>query len=212
MSVKKSNAISLCQHQTARFPKKPQRMHANFPGWSHSQKGKWVPTYEWTWLELFINNKGTRNTFSLITSSKNICQKGSCFFNMICRALKLKLQYFGHLMRRTDAFEKTLPLGKIEGGRRRGWQRMRSRTNGHEFGSTLGVGYGQGGLACCSPRGRKESDMTEQLNWTELKGAKSQPRPNECPSRKDLPTVWTSQYCSHCFGWSTIFKEPLLNI
>ena len=39
--------------------------------------------------------------------------------------LKLKLQYFGHLMRRTDSFEKTLMLGKIEGGRRKGWQRMR---------------------------------------------------------------------------------------
>ena len=39
--------------------------------------------------------------------------------------LKLKLQYFGHLMRRTDSLEKTLILGKIEGGRRRGWQRMR---------------------------------------------------------------------------------------
>ena len=39
--------------------------------------------------------------------------------------LKLKLQYFGHLMRRTDAFEKTLMLGKIEGGRRRGKHRMR---------------------------------------------------------------------------------------
>ena len=39
--------------------------------------------------------------------------------------LKLKLQYFGHLMQRADSFEKTLMLGKIEGGRRRGWQRMR---------------------------------------------------------------------------------------
>ena len=39
--------------------------------------------------------------------------------------LKLKLQYFGHLMRRTDSLEKTLMLGKIEGGRRRGRQRMR---------------------------------------------------------------------------------------
>ena len=39
--------------------------------------------------------------------------------------LKLKLQYFGHLMGRADSFEKTLMLGKIEGGRRRGWQRMR---------------------------------------------------------------------------------------
>ena len=39
--------------------------------------------------------------------------------------LKLKLQYFGHLMGRADSFEKTLMLGKIEGRRRRGWQRMR---------------------------------------------------------------------------------------
>ena len=39
--------------------------------------------------------------------------------------LKLKLQYFGHLMRRTDSLEKTLMLGKIEDGRRRGWQKMR---------------------------------------------------------------------------------------
>ena len=39
--------------------------------------------------------------------------------------LKLKLQYFGHLMRRADSFEKTLMLGKVEGGRRRGQQRMR---------------------------------------------------------------------------------------
>ena len=40
--------------------------------------------------------------------------------------------------------------------------------NGHEFEYALGVGDGQGGLACCSPWGRKESDTTEQLNWTEL--------------------------------------------
>ena len=50
---------------------------------------------------------------------------------------KLKLQSFDHLMRRTDSFEKTLMLGKIEGGRRRGRQRMRlldgHRLNGHEF-------------------------------------------------------------------------------
>ena len=44
-----------------------------------------------------------------------------------------------------------------------GWHH---RLNGHEFEQALGVGDGQGGLACCSPWGRKESDMTE-LNWTE---------------------------------------------
>ena len=87
--------------------------------------------------------------------------------------LKLKLQYFGHLMQRVDSFEKTLMLGKTGGGRR-GWQRVRwldgirPWLNGHEFESTVGVGSGQGELACCSPRGLKESDTTEWLNWTEL--------------------------------------------
>ena len=76
-------------------------------------------------------------------------------------------------MRRTDSFEKTLMLEKIEGRRRRddrGWEAgWRHRLNGHEFEQAPGVGDGQGGLACCSPWGRKESDTTEQLNWsTEL--------------------------------------------
>ena len=62
--------------------------------------------------------------------------------------LKLKLQYFGHLLRRADSFEKTLMLGKIEGRRRRGRQRMRMvgwhhQLDGHGFGWTPGVGDGQ---------------------------------------------------------------------
>ena len=83
--------------------------------------------------------------------------------------LKLKLQYFGLLMQRGDSMEKTLMLGKIEGRRRRGWQRMDEMVgwhhwfNGHEFGWTLGVGDGQGGLACCASWGYKESDTTEWL-------------------------------------------------
>ena len=88
--------------------------------------------------------------------------------------LKLKLQYFGYLMQWTNSFEKTLMLGKIEGRRRRGRQRMRwlvgwhHRLNGHEFGSPPGVGDGQGGLACCDSWCLKESDTTEWLNWIEL--------------------------------------------
>ena len=85
--------------------------------------------------------------------------------------LKLKLQYFGHLMQRTDSLEKTLMLGKIEGRRRRGRQRMAGwhhRLDGHEFEWTPGVGDGHGSLACCDSWGCKESDMTERLKWTEL--------------------------------------------
>ena len=70
-------------------------------------------------------------------------------------------------MRRTDSSEKTLILGKTEGRRRGqedemvGWHH---RLDGHEFEQAPGVGDGQGSLACCSPQGRKELDMTEQLN------------------------------------------------
>ena len=83
--------------------------------------------------------------------------------------LKLKLQYFGHLMQRADSLEKTPMLGKIDGRRRRGRQRMRlvgwhHQLDGHEFEQALGVGDGQGSLACCSPWGCKESDTTEELN------------------------------------------------
>ena len=79
--------------------------------------------------------------------------------------LKLKLQYFGHLMQTADSSEKTLMLGKSEGRRRRGQQRMRwldGITDLMDMSlSKLGVGDGQGGLARCSPWGRKESDTTE---------------------------------------------------
>ena len=84
--------------------------------------------------------------------------------------LKLKLQYLGHLMQRTDSFEKTLMLGKTEGRRRGRQEKMvgwHHQLNGHEFEQALGVGDGQGSLACCSSWDRKESDMTEQLNCTE---------------------------------------------
>ena len=77
----------------------------------------------------------------------------------------LKLQYFGHLMRRANSLEKTLMLGKIEGkrrGRQRttvGWHRQ---LNGHEFEQTPGNSEGQGSLASCSLQDRKELDTTEQ--------------------------------------------------
>ena len=83
--------------------------------------------------------------------------------------LKLKLQYFGHLMRRANSFEKTLMLGKIDGRRRKGRQRMRwldgiSDSMDMSLGKLQEFGDGQGGLECCSSWGLKESDTTEQLN------------------------------------------------
>ena len=79
--------------------------------------------------------------------------------------LKLKLQFFDHLMQRTDSLEKTLMLGKIEGERREGaTEDEMVGWHGHEFEQGSGVGDGQGSLACCSPWGCKELDTTEQLN------------------------------------------------
>ena len=84
--------------------------------------------------------------------------------------LKLKLQYFGHLLERADSLEKTLMFRKIEGGRRRrqqvtedemvGWHHQ---LDGHEFEQAPVDGEGQGSLACRSPWGHKESDTTERL-------------------------------------------------
>ena len=85
--------------------------------------------------------------------------------------LKLKLQYFGHLMWSVDLLEKTLMLGGIEGRRRKGRQDemvgWHYQLNGREFDWTPGVGDWQGDLACCNSWCRKESDRTEWLNWTE---------------------------------------------
>ena len=89
--------------------------------------------------------------------------------------VEVKLQSFGHLMRRTDSLEKTLMLGKIDaknysfektliweekGMTEDEMAQWHHRLNGHEFEQAPGIGDGQGGLACHSPWGRKESDTT----------------------------------------------------
>ena len=73
----------------------------------------------WCWKRLL------RVPWTARRSSQSILKEISPQCSLEGLILKLKLQYFGHLMRRTDSFEKTLMLGKIEGGRRRGQQRMR---------------------------------------------------------------------------------------
>ena len=118
----------------------------------------------WCWRRLL------RVPWTARRSNQSILKEISSEYLLEGLMLKLKLQYFGHLMRRTDSLEKTLMLGKTE-GRRRGWQEdemvgQHHRLNGHESEQAPRVGDGQGSLLCCSPWGHKESDMTEQLNWT----------------------------------------------
>ena len=104
---------------------------------------------------------------------------------------------FCHLMWRADSFEKTLMLGKIEGRRRRGWQRMRwldGITHSMDMSlGELGVGDGQGNLACRSSWGHKELDTTGWLNWTEL---------NSVIFRTTERALDTRGFQSGCTRWS----------
>ena len=114
----------------------------------------------WCWRRLL------RVPWTARRSNQSILKETSPEYSLEELMLKLKLQNFGHLMWRTDSFEKTLMLGKIEGERRRGQQRMR-----WEEGITDSMNMSLSRLqelVCCSPWDGKESDMTERLYWTEL--------------------------------------------
>ena len=88
--------------------------------WTVKKAERWrIDVFEpWCWRRLL------RIPWTARRSNQSILQEISPEYSLEGLMLKLKLQYFGHLMRRTNSLEKTLMLGKIEGGRRRGWQRM----------------------------------------------------------------------------------------
>ena len=119
----------------------------------------------WCWRRLL------RVPWTARRSNYSILKEISPEYSLGGLMLKLKLQYFGHLMWRTDSLEKTLMVGKIDGRNRRGQQRIRCLdgiTNSVDMNlSKLQVWDGHGALSCCSPWDHKESDMTEWLNWTE---------------------------------------------
>ena len=119
-------------------------------------------------FELWCWRRRLRVPWTARRSNQSILKEISPGCSLEGLMLRLKLQYFGHLMWRADSFEKTMMLGKIEGRRRRGQQRMRwldGITDSMDMGlGRLAVGDGQGGLACCGSWGCKESDTTEQLN------------------------------------------------
>ena len=112
----------------------------------------------WCWRRLL------RVSWTARRSNQSILKEISPGISLEGLMLKLKLQYFGHLMRRVDSLEK----GGIGGRRRRGRQRMRwldEITDSSDMSlGELGVGDGQGGLVCCDSWGHKELDTTEHLN------------------------------------------------
>ena len=119
----------------------------------------------WCWRRLL------RVPWTARRSSQSILKEISPGCSLEGMMLKLKLQYFGHLMWRVDSLEKTdagRDWGQEEKGTTEdemaGWHH---RLDGREFEWTLGVGDGQGGLAYYNSWGPKESDTTEQLNWTD---------------------------------------------
>ena len=102
-----------------------------------------------------------------VRSNQSILKEISPKYSLEGLMLKLKLQYFGHLMWRADSLGKSLMLGKKEGRRRRGRQWMRwldGITDSMDMSLSKLDSEGQGGLVCCSPWGHKESDMPDQLN------------------------------------------------
>ena len=102
-------------------------------------------------------------------SNNSILKEISPEYSLEGLVLKLKLQYFGHLLQRANSFQTTLMLGKIEGMRRRGQQRTRwldgiTNSINMSLSKLQENGEGQESLACFSPWGHKQSDTTKGLN------------------------------------------------
>ena len=121
-------------------------------------------------FELWCCRRLLRGPWTARRSNQSILKEISPGCSLEGLMLRLKFQYFGHLMRRADS---SFP----DAGKEWVWEEKETTENemvewhhwlnGHGFVWTLGVGDGQGGLACCTSWGRRESDTTEWLNWIE---------------------------------------------
>ena len=139
--------------------------------WKRAERWR-IDAFElWCWRRLLTVPWTARR------SNQSILKEISPGYSLEGMMLKLKLQYFGHLMRRVDSLKKT-HAGRDWGQEEKGttedeMARWHHRLDGPEFEWTPEVGDGQGGLECCDSWGRKESNTTEWLNWTELKDCNS---------------------------------------
>ena len=158
-----------------------------------------IDTFElWCWRRLLRVPWTTRR------SNQSILKEISPGCSLEGLMLKLKLQYFGYLIQRADSFEKTLMLGKIEGKRRRGWQRMRWLD-----GNTDSMDMGLGGLwglvmdreawhAVAHGVTKCQIRLSDELNWTKDFLRQYQ----NCKTHGDLsqvPLPWRKNYKKHDF-------------
>ena len=132
--------------------------------WTVKKAERRIDAFElWCWRRLL------RVPWTAKRSNQLILKEISPEYSLEGLMLKLKLQYFGHLMQKLTHWKRPWCWERLKAGGEgddRGW-------DGHEFEPALGVGDEQGSLVCCSPWGCKESDWTEQLNWTEVVNSQS---------------------------------------
>ena len=113
-------------------------------------------------FELWCWRRRLRVPWTARRSNQSVLKEISPEYSLEGLMLKLKHQHFSHLMQRANSLEKALMLGKIEG---RGWDGWMASATRWPWVWASSRSFEQWGLACCSPCGCKESDMTERLNW-----------------------------------------------